>query len=324
MVLVIVELFLSLLLRLITHVYRSIEWVHDTARIIDRKPPKYVDKSSSPTTWTQLAPNVIQVNALNPGSHTLTGTNTYIIGTGPVRVLLDTGEGVHAYVDLLKQVMAEVGAQSFSKIIISHGHIDHYAGIPHVLKAFGFCPVYKRRAPDGKEKIRNFEEYEDNERIAVESGEFLRVVATPGHTSDHSSFILEPNNVLFSGDCILGVGTAVFDDLSTYMTSLNSLLKTCESHKIELIYPGHGPVVTNAQRKITEYIDHRFLREKQIIEVFQKNKSKQLTSLQIARLVYGKIPLQNMASAQWNVLHHLDKLVKDKLIKNELLDLWVM
>lgn len=65
------------------------------------------------------------------------------------------------------------------------------------------------------------------------------VIYTPGHTTDHVVLNMQDDNTLFSGDTILGEGTAVFEDLHDYIQSLLSIKKL----RVNVIYPGHGPVI---------------------------------------------------------------------------------
>lgn len=57
------------------------------------------------------------------------------------------------------------------------------------------------------------------------------------------------DNILFSGDCILGEGTAVFEDLYTYMKSLQKILDL----KPSVIYPGHGNIIEVSRIYLQNY-----------------------------------------------------------------------
>ena len=71
--------------------------------------------------------------------------------------------------------------------------------------------------------------------------------------------------LLFTGDAVLGRGTSVIDppegDLAAYLRTLRRLRELSP----RTIYPGHGPVVLRAVAKLDEYLEHRAMREEQVL-----------------------------------------------------------
>ena len=211
---------------------------------------------------------VTRVLGCNPGSYTLHGTNTYLVGDGPSRFLIDTGEGRTEYPPLLKKAMESVGCVEIKAILCTHRHYDHIGGIPSVYEALGGpIPTYKcsrRWAAGGggatagggsssSSKVSHAgSDAGDVEAstawLELRGGEVfeagaarLTAIHAPGHSADHTCFLLEAGGgvgsssgdgsgggggsvgggggeateerALFAGDNILGQGTAWFEDL---------------------------------------------------------------------------------------------------------------
>nr|XP_027228933.1 endoribonuclease LACTB2-like [Penaeus vannamei] len=263
---------------------------------------------------SQISPRIIRILGCNPGPMTLQGTNTYLIGTGKRRILLDTGEKANAdYISSLSSVLQEHNT-SIDRIVISHWHHDHIGGVGDVL---GCLPAradvlkFPRVDPvdDPLPESVSLKELVNQEEIQVE-GATLRVHHTPGHTTDHVVLELAEENAVFSGDCILGEGTAVFEDLHSYMSSLKLILALTP----KVIYPGHGPVIESPTEKIQMYIDHRNLREDQIIQTLKESEKKYLTAMELVKIIYKETPVHLHPVAAVNVGHHLQKLFKDGLL----------
>ncbi|KAL6722845.1 hypothetical protein Aduo_017929 [Ancylostoma duodenale] len=261
---------------------------------------------------SRLSPLVIRILGQNPGPFTLQGTNTYLVGGGKKKILIDTGEpNVQEFVSLLKATLDEDQSE-IDSIIITHWHNDHVGGIPNVVKeVIGHeVPIYKIQRSTDEDPSR-FHYVQDGHEVKVE-GATLKLLQTPGHTCDHASLWLEEEQTLFSGDCILGEGTTVFEDLHDYMKSLEKI----KGLHPKRIYPGHGPVVEKCDEKVDEYVEHRMKRENEIVDVLRK--LREATSMDITVLVYTDAPLSVRLAALNNVKLHLNKLIKDGRVETTL------
>ncbi|KAG5643561.1 hypothetical protein DXG03_000655 [Asterophora parasitica] len=98
----------------------------------------------------------------------------------------------------------------------------------------------------------------------------VRILHTPGHTTDSISLYIPQDKALYTADTVLGQGTAVFEDLSLYLASLRKMLEFSDGDGYTILYPGHGPIVKNGKEIITGYIHHRLDREAQILKVLQR------------------------------------------------------
>ena len=249
---------------------------------------------------TRVSPLVHVVLAPNPGLMTGPGTNTYVVGSGP-SIVVDPAVPDADYVGEVARAAGEVAA-----IVVTHRHSDHTGGVSALREALG-APVEIRAR--GSEPVDGLDPrpLEDGELLHA-GGTELRAVFTPGHASDHVCLYSERTATLFSGDTILGEGTAVIappdGDMGDY---LDSLARLRELH-VERIFPGHFRALNGGRDVIDGYVAHRRRREQRIVDALSGGAA---TVEEIVERAYDDTPRELHPAAAMSALAHLELLERE-------------
>ena len=217
------------------------------------------------------AHDVAVVRADNPGPFTLTGTNTWLVGRDPCWVV-DPGPALDEHLDA---VAAEAGRRGGAGgIALTHHHDDHAGGLAGLRERLGLG---------------------DREALGP-----LVAVPTPGHTAGHRAFVAD--GVAFTGDAVLGAGSVfIVGDLTPYLEALRRL----RTMDLDLICPGHGPLVTDPAAKLEEYVAHRLDRERRLVAALDAGAQTVAAMLDAA---WDDAPEILRPAAAVTLAAHLDKL----------------
>jgi glyoxylase-like metal-dependent hydrolase (beta-lactamase superfamily II) len=253
------------------------------------------------TRTVALEPLVTRVLAPNPGSMSLDGTNTYLVGApGSGRaVLVDPGPDDAVHLATVEAALAARDAECVA-VLVTHHHVDHAeAALP-----WGAHFGAQVAAADPAVAGTSGRVLEPGERLEL-AGTSIGVVPTPGHTADHLAFRLESGAVLV-GDHVLGRGTSVVThpegDVLAYLESLRRVHDLGPS----ALYCGHGPELTEDPGAVLDYyLAHRAYREQQLLGVLARGPA---TVDELVATVYADYPQQVWPAAAQSTRATLDKL----------------
>ena len=250
----------------------------------------------------QLPEGVTLVRAPNAGPLTLSGTNTWILGS-PAWVI-DPGPADPQHVArVVEEVERRGGAAG---IALTHRHLDHAESVPQLRARFGVPVAAGVAAPvEGRVFEEPSVEGLAPDVVLGDGDSFgpLAVIATPGHSHDHVSFVAD--RVLFCGDTVLGEGSVFIapggDALALYMESLQRL----RALALEALCPGHGPVVWDPAAKLDEYIAHRLDRERRLLDALARGLR---SNDELLDDVWDDAPAALRPAAELTLEAHLEKL----------------
>ncbi|MBN2375861.1 MAG: MBL fold metallo-hydrolase [Sedimentisphaerales bacterium] len=176
-------------------------------------------------------------------------------------LVIDPGFSAEPLVKFLRQEQLKP-----RRIILTHGHCDHIAGIGLLREEFGEIPVAisaedAAMLTDGKVNLSwltgELVKVGEPNDIIAEGDSFelgtlsFKVLATPGHTPGGLSFYCEDEQVVFTGDTLFA-GSIGRDDFPGGNREV--LLRSIREKLLPLgddvqVYSGHGPLTTIGQEK---------------------------------------------------------------------------
>jgi glyoxylase-like metal-dependent hydrolase (beta-lactamase superfamily II) len=251
---------------------------------------------------------------------TLTGTNSYILGTGRVAVI-DPGPADPGH---LRAILGALGpGESVAAILVTHAHLDHSplarplaraTGAP--VHAFGDwlagrSPVMQRLAQSGLAGGGEGVDHGFRPDLTLADGQVLdgdgwSVTAwhMPGHFGNHLCFAA--GETIFTGDLVMGWASSLVSppdgDLTDFMASCRRLA-TLPARRL---LPGHGEPVEDPAGRIAWLIAHREAREAAILSRLDATPR---PIGDITRAVYTDTPATLLPAAERNVFAHLVDLV---------------
>lgn len=284
-----------------------------------------LDDQIVPGRPVELGPGVVRVTCDNPSPLTGPGTNTYLLGRGAGRIVVDPGPADPPMGQHLGAVLATAGEAQIAAILVTHAHLDHSAAASALAARTG-APVVGFGPPEAGRSARmarlagSVEGGEGLDRSfapdrTLADGEVLQMadvaieaLHTPGHFGGHLAFRV--GDAVLSGDLAMAWATTLVSPPDGDVTDFVSSCERLAALAPTVLHPGHGPPVADPPARLRELVAHRRAREAQIRAALAAGPG---TPAALAGRIYDDVAPGLLPAAARNVLAHLVDLVDRRL-----------
>ncbi|MBZ2187880.1 MBL fold metallo-hydrolase [Alcanivorax sp. JB21] len=261
---------------------------------------------------TPLVPGIWRLLALNPGMMTGPGTNTYLLQAGDGLMVLDPGPADSQHVDNIRAAASEIGLP-LQAVLVTHTHRDHSPAAEALVAELALRRLGPEAPDDGLQDDAWVPDQilRDGDVVDLGNEKRLRVIATPGHVSNHLCYLHEESGVLFSGDHLIQGSTVVIVPPAGSMRDYLASLEKLQGEPITRLAPGHGDLIEDPQAYIAHTIGHRLRREEKVVRALRLHPDS--TASDLVGTVYDDVPVFLHGVATMSLMAHLLKLEEEGL-----------
>ena len=255
-------------------------------------------------TWTggDVSASATCILAPNASPWTLDGTNTWLLRGADEAIVIDPGPSDPAHLRAIEEAAERHGVR-LALVVLTHGHIDH----AEAARTFAERHRIAVRALDPAHRL-GAEGLAEGD-VIEHPGLSVRVIATPGHSSDSVSLVHD--GALLTGDTVLGRGTSLVawpdGRLGDYLLSLARLRELSAREGIARILPGHGPLLDDPIGVLTRYLEHR---EQRLAQVREAVAAGCADAMAVVERVYAEVPRAVWPAAEQTVRAQLEYLAE--------------
>lgn len=179
-------------------------------------------------------------------------TNSYILYNGANIAIIDPADKFEFFKEKIEKENLNL-----KYVFLTHAHADHILALYKMLEEYDIKVVANVEEKDMLiKKVDNCasvfgleqKAFKLEKFIFVNDGEYIdfddikiKCISTPGHTKGSTCYLIENENILFTGDTIFESSFGRTDLTSgSSKDIINSIVKLFKNYSDCIIYPGHG------------------------------------------------------------------------------------